>query len=179
MAGGRIFINTRYILGCESVDELAGVLAHEIGHIIARHVSEKHSVRVPAILIARNIFGWRGQLGTDRKTSRLQEIEADHMGLMIMADAGFDPQARIDYLERRASQLDSDEQIPEFLSTHPSVSLPLASFYTLLKSKSNDHKPKNRLEQALSVLSGAKAMFRTKAHPDLGSVDSKYQKWGY
>jgi predicted Zn-dependent protease len=131
MDGGRIFINTGCISGCESADELAGVLAHEIGHIIARHVSEKHSTRAPATLIARNIFGWKGQLGTDRKTSRIHEIEADHMGLMIMADAGFDPQARIDYLERRltkqASQLDSDEPIPEFLSTHPSVSLPLTN----------------------------------------------------
>jgi hypothetical protein len=45
-----------------------------------------------------------------------------------------------------------------------------------LKSRSNDHKPKNRLEQALSVLSGAKAIFKTRAHPE-ASVNSKIQKW--
>ena len=62
--GGRIFLNTGEILACESIDEIAGVMAHEIGHIIARHVPERRAAEVFARSIAQ-LFGWNAALGSD------------------------------------------------------------------------------------------------------------------
>ena len=67
---GRIFINTGMLSLCESVDEVAGVLAHELGHVIGRHIAETRAAQ----LFARNIaqfFGWNGELGLDLISSRV------------------------------------------------------------------------------------------------------------
>ncbi|KAG4440006.1 hypothetical protein IFR05_004520 [Cadophora sp. M221] len=101
----RIFINTGCILECETVEEVAGILAHELGHVIARHTSEYTNNTLLAKAVA-TILNIRGEPGQDLTLMRLQETEADWMGLVLMAQAGFDPQCR--------------EEVPEFLSTHPS-----------------------------------------------------------
>jgi predicted Zn-dependent protease len=62
--GGRIFMNTGELHVCESVDEIAGVLAHEIGHIIARHIPERRTAEAFARSIAQ-VFGWNAALGSD------------------------------------------------------------------------------------------------------------------
>jgi predicted Zn-dependent protease len=62
--GGRIFMNTGELHVCESVDEIAGVLAHEIGHIIARHIPERRAAEAFARSIAQ-VFGWNAALGSD------------------------------------------------------------------------------------------------------------------
>jgi len=111
---------------CQSVDQVASVLAHELGHVVARHVAEiRASKRFAASLFY--FFGYRGPLAEDLVTSRLIEAEADHIGLIVMADAGFDPQEYIDLrlenLRREEERLDGYESLPEFLSTHPTVGL--------------------------------------------------------
>jgi predicted Zn-dependent protease len=62
--GGRIFINTGELFVCESVDEVAGVMAHELGHIIARHIPERRASEAFARSIAQ-VFGWNAALGHD------------------------------------------------------------------------------------------------------------------
>ena len=64
LEGGRIFINTGELYVCESVDEIAGVLAHEMGHIIARHIPERRAAEAFARTIAQ-VFGWNAALGSD------------------------------------------------------------------------------------------------------------------
>lgn len=59
----------------------------------------------------------------------MHEKEADHIGLMLMAEAGIDPRARIEHVERLSMEeklaLEGREPMPEFLSTHPTVSDPI------------------------------------------------------
>jgi predicted Zn-dependent protease len=57
-------MNTGELHVCESVDEIAGVLAHEIGHIIARHIPERRTAEAFARSIAQ-VFGWNAALGSD------------------------------------------------------------------------------------------------------------------
>ncbi|KAE8443059.1 hypothetical protein EG329_002382 [Mollisiaceae sp. DMI_Dod_QoI] len=123
MNGGRIFIDTGLLIQCQNPDEVAGVLAHELGHIIARHSVERSTGYFFAEYIAR-LCGFKGSLGADLVTSRVHEREADHIGLILMAEAGINPQARIDFMERLYLEeelvLNGREPMPEFLSTHPS-----------------------------------------------------------
>ena len=123
--GGMVMINTGCLQACETIDEVAGVLSHELGHVVARHVAERRTSRWFAIYVA-GAFGFKGDLGDDLVLSRIQEAEADHMGLIYMAQAGFDPQKQVDLVARRfqaeLATLRGSRPKPEFLSTHPSVS---------------------------------------------------------
>jgi len=67
-----------------SMDDIAGVLAHEVAHLVARHVIERRTTKLFATEIAK-WFGFTGALGNDLVQSRMHELEAYHMGLLIMA----------------------------------------------------------------------------------------------
>jgi predicted Zn-dependent protease len=114
---------------------LAAVLGHEVAHAIARHGGERISQQLavqggllatqaalarrdPATtqLIAAGL-GAGATVGLLLPWSRQQESEADHLGLIYMARAGYHPQAARDLWTRMASQ--SGARQPEFLSTHP------------------------------------------------------------
>ncbi|KAF8858082.1 hypothetical protein BDZ45DRAFT_726228 [Acephala macrosclerotiorum] len=142
MNGGRIFIDTGAIIQCQNPEEVAGILAHELGHIVARHTVERSTGHFFAEYVAR-LFGFQGPLGIDLVTSRMHEKEADHIGLMLMAEAGIDPQARIEHVERLSMEeklaLEGREPMPEFLSTHPTN--------------------ENRVKFMKAVLHDAKALF--------------------
>jgi predicted Zn-dependent protease len=64
-------------------------------------------------------FGMGAQLGVMLPFSRLHESEADHMGLIFMAMAGYDPHTAVDFWKRMAAMKNGSAP-PEFLSTHPS-----------------------------------------------------------
>lgn len=68
--GGRIFINTGCIQSCKNPEEVAAVLAHEMGHVIARHVIEQSLKKAFAQHIVR-YFGFKGTVGTDLITLRV------------------------------------------------------------------------------------------------------------
>ncbi|KAH6719048.1 hypothetical protein BKA61DRAFT_652660 [Leptodontidium sp. MPI-SDFR-AT-0119] len=108
----------------QMLGDVAGIQAHELGHVIARHTSEHNSKTLLAKAVA-TILNIRGELGEDLTPLRLQEAKADRMGLAIMSQTGFDPQCRIDHLKRAVSHeamnLQGREEMPEFLSTHPSL----------------------------------------------------------
>ena len=109
LPAGKVFVFTGIlpVVG-ESDDRLATVLGHEIAHALAHHASER---------VARE----RGGANILRSLSydRMQESEADHIGIFLMAFAGYDPDRAVEFWERmqRATRGGSP---PEFLSDHPS-----------------------------------------------------------
>jgi predicted Zn-dependent protease len=109
LPGGEIFVFTGLLHVVQSEDELAAVMSHEVAHTLAHHVSER---------IARERTIGSGILALSY--NREQESEADHIGLFLMAFAGYDPEAAVtfwqDMGQRRAKYL----ALPEILSDHPS-----------------------------------------------------------
>lgn len=136
LPGGKIGVNTGIFKVARTQDQLAAVLAHEIGHVTSRH----HDERVTRQMGAQTGLGLIGALlgsqygtGAQQATQQLggavvqgvfllpnnrqQESEADVVGQRLMAQAGFDPQQAVNLWENMMSA--SSSQAPEWLSTHP------------------------------------------------------------
>ena len=134
----------------KSEDELAAVLAHEIAHVLANHVKEARTVgtvagvcslpfMLPLALLhfveSLTLVALASPLipiiGSFLLASRIRESEADRIGMMLMADAGFDPSAAVSVwknmkkMEDRRSKAQRDAQDPQWLSTHPHVRMTL------------------------------------------------------
>lgn len=136
MPGGKVVVYTGILPITRDEAGLAVVMGHEIAHAVAQHGNERMSQQMlqqlggVALSVAlknepettRNIFGAAYGIGTEVGVmlpfSRTHESEADHLGLIFMAMAGYDPNAAIDFWTRMAAQ--SGPKPPEFLSTHPS-----------------------------------------------------------
>ena len=135
LPGGKMGVHTGLLKVAKTPDQLAAVMGHEIGHVLARHgnervsqslivqlgmktaeVSLKNKESRGAILAA---FGIGSTLGT-LKFSRRHESESDEIGQDLMARAGFDPRESIELWKNMARA--SKGSPPEFLSTHPSHS---------------------------------------------------------
>jgi predicted Zn-dependent protease len=136
MPGGKVVFYTGIMPLTQDEKGLAVVMGHEVAHAIARHGTERMSqgllVQVGGAILSvalqskpaltRELFGQAYGLTTGLgilKYSRNHESEADKMGLVFMAMAGYDPQVAIPFWERMAAQ-SKGEKPPEFLSTHPS-----------------------------------------------------------
>lgn len=135
LPGGKSAVYTGMLRMAKSDDELAVVMGHEASHAIARHAGERISSNMviqgalqgtsialgdmsPAAQQATMAaLGLGSNVGVLLPWSRMQESEADELGLLIAADAGYDPRTSIDLWTRMASQSGAP---PEFLSTHPS-----------------------------------------------------------
>ena len=135
MSGGKVVVYTGLLPLTMTENGLATVLGHEISHAVARHGSERMSSQMllqlgsTALSSAmaskpaetRNIvmaaFGIGTQVGVTLPFSRDNEYEADYMGLIFMAMAGYDPNESIQFWERMSKQ--GGQKPPEFLSTHP------------------------------------------------------------
>lgn len=136
MPGGKVGVYTGLLKLVDSDDELATVMGHEIGHVIAKHGSERVSQGMIAELgavglgiflgdqsqttqqLAMMAYGVGAQVGALLPFSRLQEREADHIGLIYMARAGYDPRAALSFWEKM-SNASGGGAPPQFLSTHP------------------------------------------------------------
>jgi len=135
LPGGFFFVNSGLILRAQEESELAGVMAHEISHVIARHAT-KQMTKAELIQIGAMVgmifmpYGWAGyglyeglQMAiplTFLKFSRDNEREADFLGIQYMYKAGYDPNAYVTFFER----IEADEKrrpgtIPKAFSTHP------------------------------------------------------------
>jgi len=138
-----IFINSGLMAAMESEDELAGILAHEIVHAMARHISQKidQSSKMNLALIGGLIAGvflgmaGGGELGSAVATSamaagqsaslaysRQDEMQADELGIQYLCAAGYSGVGLLTVLKKiRDTQLFGSSDIPSYLMTHPAV----------------------------------------------------------
>lgn len=130
LPGGQVFITTALITQFDTEDQLAGVLGHEIGHVVARHGAE----RIAQMELSQGLTGAAVVATGDYNTAqaaqlianlvhmsygRDQELESDDLGVRFMVQAGYDPEALISVMEILEKASGGQEQ-PEFMSTHPS-----------------------------------------------------------
>lgn len=138
LPGGKVAIFEGILPACQSEGGLAVVMSHEIAHAIARHGSERmtHSMvsdtvkqGVDAIVKAKApdrrelvlaAYGAASQYGVILPYSRKHESEADEIGVLLMADAGYDPSEAPRFWTRFGGNGGGAAATPEFLSTHPS-----------------------------------------------------------
>lgn len=138
MPGGKVVVFTGILPVARNDAGLATVMGHEIGHVIARHGNERMSQSLVAQLggmalglalsdrpaetrrMFMEAYGMGAQVGLLLPYSRLQESEADELGLIFMAVAGYDPREAVDFWQRMEKQTGKEGTPPEFLSTHPS-----------------------------------------------------------
>jgi predicted Zn-dependent protease len=136
MPGGKVVVYTGILPVAGNEAGLAVIMGHEIGHAVAGHGSERMSqglaVQMGGILLSSALsqypnetrqlwmtaYGLGGQYGVLLPYSRLHESEADHLGLIFMAMAGYDPNSALAFWERM-SEKTGGKAPPEFMSTHP------------------------------------------------------------
>lgn len=136
MPGGKVAFYTGILPICKDETGVAVVMGHEVSHAIARHGSERMSqgllMQMGGMALSSALqnkpdrtrtlymtaFAVGAQYGAMLPFSRAQESEADHLGLIFMAMAGYDPRQAPAFWERMAAE--SGGNPPEFLSTHPS-----------------------------------------------------------
>ncbi|MDL2321012.1 M48 family metalloprotease [Desulfosarcina sp. OttesenSCG-928-B08] len=139
--GGHIFINSGLFAAMESEQELAGILGHEIAHVVCRHISQriekskKIGMASLAGLVVGALLGVGGAgdaagavtMGTmaagqsaSLAYSRENEIQADQIGLDFLTQAGYSGEGLLTALKKiRGKQWYGSEQIPTYLNTHP------------------------------------------------------------
>jgi len=141
LPGGKMAVYTGILPFTQDDTGLAVVMGHEIGHAVARHGSERMSQSIPVEVLLQWAAGEYGQgaaqlgaqvanLGVFLPWGRKQELEADHIGLIYMARAGFDPREAERFWTRMAAGKDGAP--PEFLSTHPSDATRIEQIQDLL-----------------------------------------------
>ena len=139
LPGGKVAVYTGLFPVAETEAGLATVMGHEVAHALARHGSERMSQQmgIQALgtgiavalgasgtsgvtqTVAMQAFGLGSQVGVLLPFSRSQESEADHIGLILMAKAGYDPSQSVGFWQRM-EKLSQSGAPPELLSTHPS-----------------------------------------------------------
>lgn len=158
MPGGRVVVYSGIMPVAEDETGLAVIMGHEIAHAVAQHGSERMSQglvqQVGGVTLSvalkdkpqqtQNIFNQMYGIGTTvggiLPFSRKHESEADEMGLIFMAMAGYDPAAAISFWERMASR-SGGAAPPEFLSTHPSNSSRIAQLKQMLPKAQKYYRP--------------------------------------
>lgn len=140
LPGGKVAIYTGILKVTQDDAGLATVMAHEVAHATARHGAERMTRSMAIQLLLKSgetalsvalqnrdpgtvetvmtAFGVGAQVGLELPFDRTQESEADHIGLIYMARAGYDPAQAIEFWKRMASLSDAKGP-PAFLSTHP------------------------------------------------------------
>jgi predicted Zn-dependent protease len=129
LPGGKVGVHTGLFKVAKNDAQLATVMAHEVAHAIARHGEERMSQGTLVQLglgvlgastgINPGAFAQAATLGVILPFSRSQESEADVIGLLYMARAGYDPRQSVNLWQNFANYGDG-KRPPEFLSTHPS-----------------------------------------------------------
>lgn len=137
MPGGKVVVYTGLLPVTENETALAVVMGHEIAHAIARHGNERMSEALlvglgglalqealnekkeSTQLLFLGLYLVGSKLALELPNSRMQESEADKLGLIFMSMAGYNPEEAIPFWQRMAAK-NAGGKLPEFLSTHPS-----------------------------------------------------------
>ena len=157
LPGGKIAVYTGILKYTQNEAGLATVMAHEVGHALARHGAERMSHYLLAQLgqVALNVaihdqnpeavaainvgYGVGTTVGVLLPFSRVEESEADHIGLVLMAKAGYDPREAVFFWERMAKA--GGKKPPAFLSTHPADEKRIAQIKSWLPEALTHYKP--------------------------------------
>jgi predicted Zn-dependent protease len=170
LPGGKIAVYTGLLQVVQSDAELAAVMGHEVAHALARHSAERLSdqraatIGLTALTVGLAVLGARTgttSAGTSAAISvaamaagagvdygillpmsRKQESEADHIGLVLMAMAGYDPHAAIALWERLAT-LSKGKSGPQWLSTHPTDGARIADLRNWLPEAMKYYRPRD------------------------------------
>lgn len=129
LPGGQVFITYGLLSRLENEDQLAGVIGHEIGHVLGRHSAERIAKQdltsgiVNGVLVGSDSYGaaeTAAMIGNliNMKYGREDELESDELGVKFMIDAGYNPEALIGVMEI-LKQASGGQSVPEFQSTHP------------------------------------------------------------
>jgi predicted Zn-dependent protease len=137
LPGGKVGVFTGILKYTRDEAGLAVVIAHEVAHALVRHAGERLSQSMVAQLgsvglgvamagknpyvaqAAQEAYGLGATVGVLLPYSRKQELEADEVGLILMAKAGYDPEAAVGFWERMVAGSKGKPKPPPFLSTHP------------------------------------------------------------
>jgi len=126
LPGGQIFITYALFSQLKNEDQLAGVLGHEIGHVLGKHSAERIAESeywqglTTAGSVGADMGGMVGQIGqkTLLTNGRDDELESDDLGVLFMIKAGYKPEEMIGVMEILKAAAGPNRQ-PEFQSTHP------------------------------------------------------------
>lgn len=156
MPGGKVVVYTGLLPVTQNETSLACVMGHEIAHAIARHGNERMSNQLVAQGIsvagqvalnrnptAQNVFLQSFGVGSNLGMlafSRKDELEADHLGVIFMAMAGYNPQESIPFWQRMASASNGSKP-PELVSTHPSDERRVAQLQKLMPEAMKYYQP--------------------------------------
>jgi len=147
LPGGKIGVNSGLLKVARNQDQLAAVIGHEVAHVLSHHSNERVSQQFaveqglglisalssPQTETGRSMMGLLGvgaQYGILMPYGRVQESEADRLGLDLMARAGFDPAESINLWRNMSAA--GGAQPPEFLSTHPAHSTRISGLNAIL-----------------------------------------------
>jgi predicted Zn-dependent protease len=159
LPGGKVAVYTGLLPVARDDAGLAAVIGHEVAHAIARHGGERVSQQllVEGLAVAAamstqdpqkanlyaGLLGAGATVGILLPYSRLQESEADRLGLIYMARAGYDPHAARDLWLRMAEASKGKGRPPEFLSTHPADATRIRDIERLLPEAMSYYRPRS------------------------------------
>ena len=163
LPGGKVGIFSGILPITRDEAGLATVIGHEVAHAVARHGAERMSEGLLIQLggtalavamqtqsdvtrgLAQQAYGIGATVGVALPHSREQELEADHLGLIYMARAGYDPREALDFWKRFAAYNNKRGGKPiEFLSTHPLDDRRIAEIEKLLPQAETEYRARQR-----------------------------------
>ncbi len=142
LPGGPIYVHTGLIQAADNEAQLAGVIGHEMSHVVLRHstnqASKQNLVALPALLagalVGNSMLGQLAKIGIGfgansalLKFSRTDEAEADYNGAEILADAGYNPLELANFFEKLEAKSGRQGGLVQFLSDHPNPGNRVAS----------------------------------------------------
>lgn len=158
LPGGQLFITAALYDLLETEGQLAGIMAHEIGHVVARHAAEQlaeqqlaQGLSGAAVIAAYDPENPNSGLSTQQmaalisnlvtlKYGRGDELQSDQLGIQFMAEAGYDPRAMVGVMEILAAASGPRSQ-PEFFSTHPNPDNRIERIWEAIESTYPDGVP--------------------------------------